>query len=150
MTSLPVNDRSDLNLFLVYKKTCILCHTKETRTFPKLPKLSRTGGCFYKVLIRVVVLQVTVALIRRKGSSECRLAESDLEKEPRAQHHLRVLRVLEDGGLQQQHGGVQVSLPSLLLALGEGVGPVSVRVVGAEVVTLNETKNCSLIPLDVT
>lgn len=117
---------------------------------PNTSKLSRTGSCFYEVLIRVIVLRVTLALIRRKGSSESCVVGSDPETEPRAQCHLRVLRVLKDGGLQQQDGGVQVSLPSLLLALGEGVGPVSVRVVGVEVVTLNETKNRSLIPPDVT
>lgn len=46
---------------------------------------------------------------------------------------------MQDGGLQQQHGGVQVALPSLLLALGEGVGPLSVRIAGVQDVSLVET-----------
>lgn len=53
--------------------------------------------------------------------------------------HLVVLWVLYDGSFQEQDGCVQVSLSSLLLTLSEGVGPVSVRVVGAEEVALEKT-----------
>lgn len=51
---------------------------------------------------------------------------------------LCVLWVLQDGGLQQQHCCVQVSLSCFFLTLGEDVGRVSIRVVGVEVVTLKK------------
>lgn len=62
--------------------------------------------------------------------------------------HLRVLRVLQDGGLQQQHGCVQVALPSLLLALGEGIGPLSIRVAGVQDVSLVRTVGLRLRPFN--